>query len=469
MAFVFPRPLFFAFLLLLVAPCTEGTGRQLRRTASRLQSSPLSKLMSKSMCYVARNHGSEQRSSLLSPSVLRGTTTSSSSSSNRSPPAVYASSSSDSLLGGTVGAQEVSRKGDVAVVTGATRGIGKGIAIGLAEIGMKVYITGRTLKETTGDPAMENGGGDVGGSLEATKEIIESIGGSCVVVQVDHSDDDQVRSFFEMIEREEGRIDVLVNNAYSAVDTIDELCRLSESLGTPFWEKPIGMWDQVNNVGLRSHYVATSLAAPLLIKSGGVADGRPAPLVVLISSFGGLTYIFDVAYGVGKAAVDRMAADMARELAPKGVSVVSVWPGLVKTEKMSRAIGKLTSASALEQAESPVFVGRGVAALASAGNLMDRTGTIQSVDDLAAEFKFTDEEGKIPFSLRSMKALAAAGGGGKSSFVTRLLPAVVVSWVDDCNDGDGQTDAEILQAIRGDKYLRRIGKGIVCATWWRPL
>jgi len=299
-------------------------------------------------------------------------------------------------------------------VTGATRGIGKGIAIGLAEIGMKVYITGRTVAEKD-NPTREDG---VGGSLEATKAMIEKAGGTCVPVRVDHSSDEEIRAFYERVASEEGHIDVLVNNAYSAVDS------LADTIGTPFWEKPTEMWDEVNKVGLRSHYISTVLAAPLLIKSPRT---NGTPLVVHVSSLGGLTYIFDVAYGVGKAAVDRMAGDMAEEFLPEGVSVVSLWPGLVKTEKMSSAIGKLAAASNLEGAESPVFVGRAVAALASSGNLMERTGTIQAVEDIATEFGFTDEEGKVPPSFRSVKALASAGG--KTSPITNAIPqSIKLPW-----------------------------------------
>ncbi|KAK6467815.1 dehydrogenase/reductase SDR family member 1 [Huso huso] len=164
--------------------------------------------------------------------------------------------------------------GWVCLVTGASRGIGKGIAVQLGEAGATVYITGRnslTLGETAGE--------------------VEARGGACVPVTCDSSKDDEIRSLFERIGREQkGRLDILVNNAYGGVQTF------FDNLGKTFWEMPPSVWDDMNNVGLRGHYICSVYAARMMVQVG-------RGLIVIISSTGGLRYDFNVPYGVGKAAV----------------------------------------------------------------------------------------------------------------------------------------------------------------------
>ncbi len=198
-------------------------------------------------------------------------------------------------------------QGKVALVTGATRGIGKGIAIGLGEAGATVYITGRTLSSDENE--------DVSGSLLDTQKAVNEAGGNCIPVQVDHSDDEQVKLLFERIKTEQnGQLDILVNNVFSGVKAI------SNAHDDPFWKHDPSLWDAINNVGLRSHYVASIFAARLMSE-------RKKGLICTISSWGGLSYIFGVAYGVGKSACDRLAADMAVELKPDNITSLSVWPG----------------------------------------------------------------------------------------------------------------------------------------------
>ncbi len=171
-------------------------------------------------------------------------------------------------------------EGKVTLVTGATRGIGKGIAIGLSEAGATVYVTGRSL----------NSSSDISGSLTETQAAVEEAGGVCIPVQVDHSDDEQVRLLFERIQDErDGQLDLLVNNAFSG------FYELSNAYGQPFWDCEPSIWDAGNNVGLRSHYIASVFAARMMTK-------RKQGLICAISSWGGLSYIFGVAYGTGKAA-----------------------------------------------------------------------------------------------------------------------------------------------------------------------
>ncbi|MBD0337491.1 MAG: SDR family NAD(P)-dependent oxidoreductase [Cyanobacteria bacterium Co-bin13] len=281
-------------------------------------------------------------------------------------------------------------EGKIALVTGATRGLGKGIAIGLGEAGATVYITGRTLTPTD----------SVEGSLEATRSAVEQAGGVCIPVQVDHGDDEQVRSLFERIQAEQlGRLDLLVNNAYAGVSA------LKAAYGKPFWESEPSFWDASNNVGLRSHYVASVYAARLMVP-------RQQGLICTLSSWGGLSYIFGVPYGAGKAACDRMAADMAVELKQHGVASLSLWPGIVGTELMTQFAAEMDAVAGDPQAasiqagynwETPLLTGRVIAALANDSNLLRRTGQVQIVAELAREFGIVDENGNRPASLRSLR------------------------------------------------------------------
>jgi NAD(P)-dependent dehydrogenase (short-subunit alcohol dehydrogenase family) len=196
-------------------------------------------------------------------------------------------------------------KGKVALVTGASRGIGKGIAIGLGEAGALVYITGRSVNQS-------NSMDSISGSLLETKVAVEKAGGICIAVPVDHSDDEQIKSLFEKIDREQnGQLDLLVNNAYGGVRS------LIDAKGKPFWEADLSLWDTCNQVGLRSHYVASHFAAKMMTL-------RKQGLIVTISSWGGLAPIFGVAYGTGKSACDRLAAEMAVELKPFNVASISL-------------------------------------------------------------------------------------------------------------------------------------------------
>jgi NAD(P)-dependent dehydrogenase (short-subunit alcohol dehydrogenase family) len=273
-------------------------------------------------------------------------------------------------------------QGRVAVVTGASRGIGKGIALELGVAGAIVYLTARTVEP-----------GPIPGTVGETVAEIEALGGTAVGVACDHHDDTQVEALFAQVEREQGRLDVLVNNVYSAID-------LAPWLGQPFWELPVAAWDQVIDIGVRSHYVASVFATPMLLAA-------EHGIIVNISSSGSTQYAHNVVYGVGKAALDKMTADMAHELEPHGVAVVSVWPGLVRTEIVElgarrtddgRSVLDLPGEGTfdLDDAESPRFVGRAVAALATDPAVMQRSGTTPTVAALAETYGFTDVDGRVP-------------------------------------------------------------------------
>lgn len=307
--------------------------------------------------------------------------------------------------------------GKVALVTGATRGLGKGIALGLGEAGATVYITGRRLHNNCSSD-------EISGSLTETKAAVEAVGGVCIPVQVDHSDDQQVRLLFEQIQQEQnGQLDLLVNNAYSGVPA------LKEANGKAFWECEASLWDACNNVGLRSHYLASVLAAQIMTQ-------RQQGLICTISSWGGMSYIFGAAYGTGKAACDRLAADMAVELKPYNVASVSMWPGIVGTEHISQMATEIAANSPNQKNslfsdrynwETPLFTGRVIAQLAAEPNLMRHTGRVQIVAELAKKYRLLDENGECPVSLRSLRFLLPSVLPKLRNYAS-LIPDIKIPW-----------------------------------------
>jgi len=261
--------------------------------------------------------------------------------------------------------------GKVAIVTGASRGVGRGAALGLGEAGAVVYVTGRT-----------EAAGALPGTIHETAAAVTALGGRGVAVRCDHAVDAEVEALVARVIDEQGRLDVLVNNVFAVPDGV---------LKAPFWELPLEQWDTMHRVGLRSHYVASVFAARHM-----VAARRG--LIVNVSSFGAKIYAVNVAYGVGKAGVDRMSRDIARELAPHGVTAVSLWPGIVRTERVllePERLGFDTSNS-----ESPQLTGRAIAALAADADVGKKGGQALVVAELAEEYGFVDVDGARPKSLR---------------------------------------------------------------------
>lgn len=243
--------------------------------------------------------------------------------------------------------EKMALAGKVCVVTGASKGIGRGIALQLGSNGATVYITGRSEDK-----------------LKSCADEIKNRGGEAVPVVVDHSNDDQVKNLFEQVKDENsGRLDVLVNNAYAGVDMIFSNSRKK------FYElDPILHWDTINGVGLRNHFLCTTYASRMMVD-------RKDGLIVNISSMGGLKYLFNVPYGIGKAGCDRMAADCAIELKKDNVAMVSLWPGPVKTEFIKENIiekpkdgasqGEIETAKMFENlGETMEFAGMAIANLA---------------------------------------------------------------------------------------------------------
>ncbi|XP_056599312.1 dehydrogenase/reductase SDR family member 1 [Triplophysa dalaica] len=276
--------------------------------------------------------------------------------------------------------------GCICVVTGASRGIGRGIALQLSEAGATVYITGRQEK-----------------TLKQTAAEVTERGGQCLPVVCDSSKEDDIKELFERVQREQnGRLDVLVNNAYAGVQVI------FENMGNKFWEVDPGIWDTINNTGLRGHYFCSVYAARMMVAQG-------SGLIVFISSMGGLRYLFNVAYGVGKAACDRMAADTAIELKKRGVASVSLWPGAVQTELVSQYVSQDDSSTGMDPKFKEVFAngettelsGRCIVELAKDKNLMSMTGKVLMTCDLARRYGLKDIDGRSVVDYTSLKFMVS--------------------------------------------------------------
>jgi dehydrogenase/reductase SDR family protein 1 len=296
-------------------------------------------------------------------------------------------------------------------VTGASRGIGKGIAIELGREGAIVYVTGTS---TTGSVypyhqslpyvTSEECGGP--GTIEETAAAVTAAGGFGISLYCNHAVDADVKNVMDVIASRHGRLDILINNVF----------RLppggAAQLKKKFWEQGPAVWDCVHTVGLRSHYVASCYAMPLLLASKIRQQGGflPRPFIGMISSFGGMSYTFNVPYGVGKAGVDRLAKDMAVELEEFDICVTSLYPGLVNTERTQASVANGEWGThvglPLDNAETPAFTGRAVVALATdRSNRKKYSGTVQVVAELAEKYGFTDIDGRRPPSIRSLRFL----------------------------------------------------------------
>jgi NAD(P)-dependent dehydrogenase (short-subunit alcohol dehydrogenase family) len=267
----------------------------------------------------------------------------------------------------------------VALVTGASRGAGKGIALALGETGATVVVTGRSASP---------GDHELGGTVAETADEITRRGGHGIPVICDHGDDRQVAALFDRIREQCGGLDILVNNAFAIPSGLTR--------PEPFWEKPLDLLSMLE-VGLRSTYVATWYAAPLLI----AAPDR-APLVVNTSGFGAVCYLHGPAYGAVKAGVDKLAHDMAVDFRPHGVTVVSIWMGLLRTERT--LLGMAGDPERFEYSrqltESPEFTGRVIAALDRQPAKLDYSGGIYIGAELGERLGVTDTDGTQPSSRR---------------------------------------------------------------------
>ena len=267
----------------------------------------------------------------------------------------------------------------IAVVTGTSRGAGAGIAHALGSHGCTVYVTGRTRDGGASGPA---------GTIDETAARVTDAGGTGIAVAVDHGDDAQVEALFDQIRRDHGRVDILVNNAAIIRD---------EMMGrTKFWDEPINVIDTLD-VGLRSSYVATVYAAPLMIP-------QSKGLVAFSSSSGAVHYAFGPAYGVPKAGTDKMAADMAFDFREFGVAAVSIWMGSLLTDRVRKIIASNPAkfGHILDSAETPELTGHVIWALYNDADLMSVSGQTLIGAELAVKYGITDEEGRQPPSYRAL-------------------------------------------------------------------
>jgi dehydrogenase/reductase SDR family member 1 len=270
----------------------------------------------------------------------------------------------------------VSLKGKVALVTGASRGVGKGIALGLGEAGAKVYVTGRTVKDKTDAEKL-------GGTVFQTAEEVTTIGGKGIAIPCDHRDDTQVEAAFKQITNESKKIDILVNNAWGGYENMREGRVLTYF--KPFWEQPFWRWDAMFDAGVRAAYTSSAFAARLMTK-------KKSGLIVNISFWAAQVYLGNTQYGVSKAAVDKMTQYMAHELKKYKVAVVSLYPGLVRTESIMRNAKHFD----MSNSESPQFIGRVVAALANDPNILKKSGQVLVAAQEALEYGIQDIDGKQP-------------------------------------------------------------------------
>lgn len=272
----------------------------------------------------------------------------------------------------------------VAVVTGASRGIGRGIATVLGSHGCTVYVTGRSqqLGQTE----------DLPGTIYETAETVTAAGGKGIAVVCDHADDEQTKAVFDKVAKEQGRLDILVNNAAKTTDAVTE--------PGPFWEKPLDLANVIN-VGLRSAYVCCYYAAPMMVE-------QQHGLILFTGSQGGQYYFMGPGYGAHKAGEDKFAYDMGYELKDHGVAVVCIWCGGVLTDRTKRIFGSDPQAYAgiEEMLETPQFTGHVMWALYNDPKLMERSGKSWIGAELAIEYGIKDEGDRQPPNMREWLGMA---------------------------------------------------------------
>ena len=259
--------------------------------------------------------------------------------------------------------------GMIAVVTGASRGAGRGIALVLGERGATVYVTARS---TRGAPSGEGREGTV----DATAEAVTRRGGTGVGVRCDHTLDSDVAALFERVENEQGRLDLLVNNAWGGYQRPAGQ-RDAAFFDVPFWQQPTWRWDGMFTAGVRAHYLTASLAVPLLLRS----QTRPRLIISTIAWAYG-AFLGNVLYDTAKAATTRMAFGMAQDLRPHGIAAIAIAPGHLGVN------------------ETPEYLGRAIATLAADPHVIDKSGRTLTVGDLAHEYGFTDTDGTQPAPFR---------------------------------------------------------------------
>jgi NAD(P)-dependent dehydrogenase (short-subunit alcohol dehydrogenase family) len=280
--------------------------------------------------------------------------------------------------------------GKVAVVAGGSRGAGRGVALALGEAGATVYVTGRTAR---GGPAPADG---APGSIEATADEVSARGGQGIAARVDHTVEAEVAALFARVEREQGRLDLLVNAVWGGADAVADLGGLDSLWQGPFWRHPPALWQSMITAGPYAYYLASRHAAPIMAAAGrglivgvtdGVLDGVPA------DDYGG-----QLLWDLGHHTINRLMFGIGVECKPHGVAVVTLMPGFMQTERVLMHLKTDADKQrfGFDRSESTQYLGRAVAALAADPAVLDKTARLHFVADLAREYGFTDVDGRQP-------------------------------------------------------------------------
>ena len=275
----------------------------------------------------------------------------------------------------------------IALVTGASRGAGRAIALELGAAGATVYVTGRSVD---GGPTTDN----VPGTIDETARDVSGRGGRGIAVRCDHTVDADVESLFARIRTDHGRLDLLVNNVWGGYENSE--CRPLPMV--PFWEQSLHQWDGMFTAGVRAHLTASRLAVPLMVPH------RRGLIISTTANLEPLGYLRNLFYDLSKNAVRRLAWAMAQELREHGIASLAVAPGFMRTERIVEAFRRAGALAALDgpggPKETPVYLGRAIAALASDERVMEKSGQLLEVGALAREYGFTDVDGAQPAPFR---------------------------------------------------------------------
>lgn len=277
--------------------------------------------------------------------------------------------------------------GQIALVTGASRGAGRAIAVELGAAGATVYVTGRSV---AGGPTTDN----VPGTIDDTAHEVTARGGQGIAIRCDHTVDTDVDAVFAQIRSDHGRLDLLVNNVWGGYEHSE--CKPLAM--APFWEQSLQQWDRMFTAGVRAHLTASRLAAPLMVPH------RRGLIVGTTANLDALPYLPNLFYDLSKNAVARLVWAMAQELRAHGVAALAVAPGFMRTERITEAFRRAGAAAALDgpggPKETPVYFGRAVVALASDPHVLEKSGQLVEVGTLAREYGFTDADGSQPAPFR---------------------------------------------------------------------
>ena len=275
----------------------------------------------------------------------------------------------------------------VALVTGASRGAGRGIAQELGTAGATVYVTGRSVG---GRPTTDN----VPGTIEDTASEVTACGGRGIAVRCDHTVDAEVEALFARIRADHGRLDLLVNNVWGGYEHSE--CK-PLPFG-PFWEQSLHQWEGMFTAGVRAHVTASRLAAPLMVPN------RRGLIVSTTANLGALPYLPNLFYDLSKNAVARLVWAMAQELKAHGIASVAVAPGFMRTERVTEAFRRAGALAALDgpggPKETTIYIGRAIVALATDPQVLEKSGQLLEVGTLAREYSFTDADGSQPAPFR---------------------------------------------------------------------